>query len=423
MAHENEIRPFRIDVPQAVLDDLAERLDRTRWAPEVPGAGWSRGVPVEYLRGLADHWREGFDWRAQEAQMNRFPQYTTEIDGQTIHFAHVRSPEPDAVPLMLVHGWPSSFADFLEAAGPLSDPRAHGGDPAQAFHVVIPSLPGFGFSTPLSGPGWNAERIAKAFGALMTRLGYERYGVQGGDIGGWVAPEMGKQEPERVIGVHTNALLTFPVGAEGEMEELDEGDRARWKAMQAFNDGYLQIQGKSPQTLAYALHDSPVGQLAWMAEKFAAWTDAPEGESAFDPDRMLAFVSLYWFTGTAGSAAQYYYEFVTASGWSEEWGGEDAGAEWDAAAAGTAARDRDGEEAGAESGGWGGGEPGGRGPGCGTVPTAVLRSRHDVAIRPWAERDHNVVRWTEHERGGHFFAAERPEAFADDVRAFFAELQ
>lgn len=413
MEHEHDIRPFRIDVPQTALDDLAERLDRTRWTPEVPGAGWSRGVPVEYLQGLVERWRSGFDWRAEEAAMNRFPQYTTEIDGQTIHFLHVRSPEPDAVPLMLVHGWPSTFADFLEAAGPLSDPRAHGGDPARAFHLVIPSLPGFGFSTPLSGPGWNTERMAKALGALMNRLGYERYGVQGGDIGAWVAPEMGKLEPERVIGVHVNALLTFPVGAEGEMDALGEGDRARWKAMQAFNDGYLQIQGKSPQTLAYGLHDSPVGQLAWMAEKFVEWTDAPEGAAAFDLDRLLAFVSLYWFTGSAGSGAQYYYEFVSASGWSQEWAGAEAEGDWGAGAS-------DGE---ADAGAWGGDESGGWAPVRGTVPTGVLVSGHDVTVRPWAERDHNVVRWTEHERGGHFFAAEQPEAFAEDVRAFFAELK
>jgi pimeloyl-ACP methyl ester carboxylesterase len=380
----------------------------------VPGAGWSRGVPAAYLRALAEHWRHGFDWRAQEAAMNRFPQYTTDIDGQTVHFLHVRSPEPDATPLLLIHGWPSTFADFLDVAGPLSDPRAHGGDPARAFHLVIPSLPGFGFSTPLSGTGWNTERIAKAFGALMTRLGYERFGVQGGDVGAWVAPEMGRLEPERVTGVHVNALLTFPVGAEGEMDALGDGDRARWKAMQAFNDGYLQIQGKSPQTLAYALHDSPVGQLAWMVEKFAEWTDAPEGEAAFDRDRMLAFVSLYWFTGTAGSAAQYYYEFVSASGWREEWPGEPSeGGEWGDSEAGAAGGAWDASAAG--DGGWA--------PERGSVPTGVLVSGHDVTVRPWAERDHHVVRWTEFGRGGHFFAAEQPEAFAEEVRAFFAELQ
>lgn len=410
MEHHDDIRPFRIDVPQADLEDLSRRLTDTRWPDELPDVGWSRGIPVDSLRELAEYWRTGFDWRAQEAELNAHPQFTTEIDGQRIHFVHVRSPEPEAVPLLLIHGWPSSFTEFLGAIGPLSDPRSHGLDPERAFDLVIPSLPGYGFSTPLSEPGWNAERIAQAFVELMTRLGYERYGVQGGDIGAMVAPEMGRLEPERVIGVHVNALLTFPTGAEGEMEGLDEAERQRWRDMQAFNDGYLQIQGKSPQTLAYALVDSPVGQLAWIVEKFAAWTDAPPGrpEEALGRDRMLADVSLYWFTGTAGSAAQYYYEFVTAADWST---GEGSTVAWEAG-------ERDAESAGGD------GAEGGWEPERGTVPTGVLVSKaQDVAIRPWAERDHHIVRWTEYERGGHFFAAEQPELFAADVRDFFAELK
>jgi epoxide hydrolase len=406
MNENSEIRPFHIDVPQADVDDLRRRLAAARWPDELPGVGWSRGVPVGALRDLAERWRTGFDWRAVETELNALPQYTTEIDDQTIHFVHVRSPEPDAVPLLLLHGWPSTFTEFLDVIGPLSDPRSHGGDPGDAFHLVIPSLPGYGFSTPLSAPGWNAERMAAAFAALMARLGYDRYGVQGGDIGASVAPEIAKLDAEHAIGVHVNSLLAFPTGAEGEMKDLDEADQRRWNTMQAFNDGYLQIQGKSPQTLAYALNDSPIGQLAWIAEKFASWTDSPEGEFGIDRDRLLTAVSLYWFTRTAGPSAQYYYEFVTATGWAEEWSGFDAESE-DVWGSGT-----DGEDG---SSAWT--------PERGTVPTGVLVSAQDVTVRPWAERDHNVVRWTEYDRGGHFFASERPELLVEDVRAFYRGLR
>ncbi|WP_198667481.1 epoxide hydrolase family protein [Glycomyces dulcitolivorans] len=422
MEHSNEIRPFRIDVPQADLDDLARRLADTRWPSEPAGAGWSRGVPVGPLQELAEYWSTGYDWRAQEAELNRLPQFETEVDGQTIHFVHARSPEPDAVPLMLVHGWPSSITEFAAAVGPLTDPRAHGLDAGRAFHVVVPSLPGFGYSTPLRETGWNAERIAKAFNEIMDRLGYERYGVQGGDIGSWVAPEMARQAPERVIGVHMNATLTFPTGAEGEMEALSAADRERWQRMQAFNDGYLQIQGKSPQTLGYALADSPAGQLAWIYEKFAEWTDVPEGAPAAVPDRdfLLTDVSLYWFTRSGGSAAHFYYEFVSGASWSvEEWNGAGEDGDWSAGGA------EAGAEGAAESGEWSGGgaESAAWTPEKLETPTAVLLSKHDVAVRPWAERDFNVVRWTEFDEGGHFFASERPALFTADVRAFFTDLK
>ncbi|THV29097.1 epoxide hydrolase family protein [Glycomyces paridis] len=425
MTHD-DIRPFRIDVPQAELDDLERRLAAARWAPEPAGSGWARGVPAPALRDLAEHWRSGFDWRAAEARLNDHPQFTTEVDGQTVHFLHVRSPEPDALPLMLVHGWPSSVTEFLGAIGPLSDPRAHGLDPAQAFHLVIPSLPGFGYSTPLRETGWGAERIARAFTEVMARLGYERYGVQGSDVGSWVAPEMARLAPDRVVGVHVNALVTFPSGADGEFDALSEGDRSRWDRMQAFNDGYLQIQGKSPQTLAYGLADSPVAQLAWIYEKFAEWTDTAEERAVPDRDLLLANVSLYWFTRSGGTAGHFYYEFVSAADWSA-----DGASGWDEAAPDT-------EDSGAS--GWDGaasesedsGETGWGGEGAGAAawsaprletPTGVLVSGHDVAVRPWAERDFNVVRWTEFGEGGHFFASERPELFAADVRAFFADLK
>ncbi|MFJ2594116.1 epoxide hydrolase family protein [Streptomyces erythrochromogenes] len=385
--------PFRIDVPESRLEDLRSRLAATRWPEELPGVGWSRGVPVGYLKGLADHWRTAYDWRTHEAELNAYPQYLTDVDGQNIHFLHVRSPEPGATPLMLLHGWPGSVADFLDVIGPLSDPRAHGGDPADAFHLVIPSLPGFGFSIPLAGPGMGAARMAAVLTRLMSRLGHARYGVHGYDTGSWVAPRMGAQAPEQVIGVHVNALLTFPVGTEGETDGLTEAEQRRWQAMQDFNDGYLQCNSKRPQTVGYALTDSPVGQLAWMVEKFKELTAPVDGlpEDSIDRDRMLTAVSLYWLTGTAASAAQIYYEEISAG----TWGGEESTY----------------------------GEPGaGAAGGRGTVPTAVLLSTHDVTIRRWAERDHNVVRWTELDRGGHFLAREEPEALVDDVRRFFGSV-
>ncbi|GAB3509094.1 epoxide hydrolase family protein [Amycolatopsis cihanbeyliensis] len=383
----HDIRPFRIEIPQDQLDDLRARLANTRWPDELPGVGWSRGVPVGYLKDLAEYWRTGYDWRAQEAKLNEYPQFRTTVDGQNLHFLHVRSPEPDATPLILLHGWPGGFVDFLDVIGPLSDPRAHGDDPADAFHLVIPSLPGFGFSTPLAGPGMNAARMAGVLMRLMSSLGYERYGVQGYDTGAWVGPELGRQAPDHVLGVHLNALLTFPVGAEGEFDGLTEAEQRVWQDMQNFNDGYLQCNSKRPQTVTYGLHDSPVGQLAWIMEKFRELTDPEDGlpEDSIDRDRMLTDVSLYWLTGTAGSAAQIYYEETSATDW---------GATAD-----------DGQD-------WSTGERG-------TVPTGVLVSAHDVTIRPWAERDHNIVHWTELASGGHFLAMEAPGALVDDVRTFF----
>ncbi|TQM81703.1 pimeloyl-ACP methyl ester carboxylesterase [Saccharothrix saharensis] len=373
-----DIRPFRIDVPQAQLDDLNARLAGTRWPAELPGVGWSRGVPVAYLKDLAEHWRTTYDWRAHEAELNAHPQFTATVDGQNVHFLHVRSPEPDALPLVLLHGWPGGVTDFLDVIGPLSDPRAHGGDPARAFHLVVPSLPGFGFSTPLAGPGMGAARMAGVLVGLMDALGYDRYGVQGYDTGAWVAPELGRQAPDRVVGVHLNALLAFP---DGEVEGLTEVEQRRWAAMQDLNDGYLQCNAKRPQTVAYGLHDSPVGQLAWIVEKFKELTDPVDGlpEDSVDRDRILTDVTLYWLTGTAASAAQVYYEEISAKGWGEQ------------------ART--------------------------TVPTGVLVSAHDVTIRRWAERDHDVVHWTELDRGGHFLALEQPDLLVADVREFFAGLR
>ena len=407
-----DIRPFRIEIPQEQLDDLHARLTNTRWPEELPGVGWSRGVPVGYLKDLAEYWRAGYDWRAHEAALNEHPQYLTTIDGQHVHFLHVPSPEPDATPLMLLHGWPGGVVDFLDVIGPLSDPRRYGADPADAFHLVIPSLPGFGFSTPLAGPGMGPARMAGLLAQLMSRLGYDRYGVHGYDTGSWVAPELGRQNPAHVIGIHVNALLSFPIGVDGEMDGLSDVEQRRWQAMQNFNDGYLQCNSKRPQTVAYGLHDSPVGQLAWIVEKFKELTEPEEAlpEASIDRDRMLTCVSIYWLTGTAASAAQIYYEEISASSWDAD-AGEQGASAW-------------GGEEGADADPRGGGEDGtgGWAPERGTVPTGVLVSAQDVTVRRWAERDHHVVRWTELGRGGHFLSMEEPELLVGDVRAFFRAL-
>jgi epoxide hydrolase len=385
-ADPGEIRPFRIDVPQAAVDDLGERLARTRWPAEPEGVGWSRGVPVGYLRELAEYWRTAYDWRRHEARLNQLPQFTTTVDGANLHFLHVPSPEPEATPLLLIHGWPGSVVEFLELIGPLTDPRAHGGDPADAFHLVVPSIPGHGFSGPLAETGWNHARMAGAYVELMARLGYDRYGVQGGDIGAFEAPLVGRLAPDRVIGVHVNALVTFPAGDPAELADLTEAEQQRLARMRNFQDdmmGYSHIQGTRPQTIAYALTDSPAGQLAWIVEKFKEWTDpaAELPEDAVDRDHLLTNVSIYWFTATAGSAANLYYETYHDPSM-------------------FAPRER------------------------GTVPTGVAVSlTQDVAVRRLAERDHNVVRWSEFDRGGHFAAMEAPEFLVGDVRAFFRTLR
>jgi pimeloyl-ACP methyl ester carboxylesterase len=378
-----EITPFRINVSQDQLDDLRHRLAHTRWPGELPGAGWEAGVPLDYLKDLADYWQTKYDWRAHEARLNEFPQFTTVIDGQTVHLLHVRSPEPDALPLILTHGWPGSVVEFMNIIGPLTDPARHGGDPADAFHIVAPSLPGFGFSSPLAGPGWDTNRVARAWAELMKRLGYQRYGAQGGDTGAIVSPELGRLDPDHVLGVHVNNLGTFPSGDPAELTGLTESDRARLALMGTWGSdmaGYAIVQSTRPQTISYALTDSPAGQLAWIVEKFKEWTDpaADLPEDAVDRDLILTDVSVYWLTGTAGSAARIYYEGARA---------------------------------------WGQTKP--RSP----VPTAVAVFPNDITIRPLAERDHNVVRWTEFDRGGHFAALEVPDLLIDDMREFFRRFR
>ncbi len=381
-----EIASFRIDIPQADLDDLADRLARTRWPVQLEGTGWERGVPVDYLQNLVGYWRDHYDWREAEALINEYPQFTTGIDGATVHFLHVRSPEPTALPLILTHGWPGSIVEFLDVIGPLTDPRANGADPATAFHLVIPSVPGFGFS-PLPGPGWEGSRVARAWAELMRRLGYDRYGAQGGDLGAIVAPELGRANPERVVGVHVNAASVgfIPLGpVEPDEEPFTDLESTRLEMIQHFTTeefGYNTLQSTRPATVAFALTDSPVGQLAWIAEKFKAWSAAEHElpEQAVDRDRLLTNVMLYWLTGTAGSAANFYYEGAHGQTWNV--------------------------------------------PTPSGVPTGITNFGQDVAIRRFAERSNTVTYWRDLDQGGHFAAMETPDLLVEEIRTFFSTLR
>jgi epoxide hydrolase len=380
---DNEIRPFRIDIPEQDLDDLRDRLGRTRWANELPldtsgpqtgpvPPGWEYGVPVSYVKELVQYWRDGYEWRAWEAKLNAYPQFTTTIDGQNFHFLHARSPEPDAIPLILTHGWPNTVVEYLELIGPLSDPRAHGGDPADAFDLVIPHLPGFGFSGPTTETGWDAQRTAKAWAELMKRLGYERYGAHGNDAGAIVAPLQGRLDPDHVIGVHVNQIFSFPSGDPAEFEGLTQEELQYLQFLQSFVERAVhdKVQEAQPQTIAHALADSPAGQLAWSGQLF--------GE-ALSPDEILTNVSIYWLTNTAASAARFYYE------------------------------NKHAEHA--------------------TEPTTAAIGLASFAydfrpIRKFAERDHtNIVSWSEFDRGSHWAAHDAPDLLIGDIRQFFRRFR
>ncbi|MDG4766932.1 epoxide hydrolase [Solwaraspora sp. WMMD406] len=379
------MKPFRIDVPQDDLVDLRRRLARVRWPLQVPDVGWERGVPASYLRELVDYWQHEFDWRAAESRINQIPQFTTEIDGTTLHFLHVRSAYPDATPLLLTHGWPSSFVEFIDVIGPLTDPVAYGGEQADAFHVVIPSLPGYGFSGPPPGPGWGVARIAAAWSELMRRLGYQRYVPQGTDFGAMITLALAALDADRVSGAHVNFLITPPPSDPQAMSILDPDDLRRLGRLSRFmadESGYMKVQATRPVTVSYGLADSPVGQLAWIIEKFKEWTDTDKlPEDAIARDWLLTNASIYWFTATAGTAAQLYFET----------------ADLLPLAASPPA------------------------PPPVAVPLGVAVFPADPArpIRSWAEQMFpTIAQWTEHDRGGHFPAVEEPDLVVADLRRF-----
>ena len=361
------IEPFRIAVPPADIDDLKRRLEAARWPDDLPGYGIDQSV----VRELAAHWMTEYDWRVHEARLNAFPQFTTTIDGQNVHFIHLRSARPDALPLLITHGWPGSVAEFMNVFEPLSE----------SFHVVAPSIPGYGFSGPTHESGWDVKRIATAFAELMRRLGYSRYGTQGGDWGSAITRQLGLIDSEHVVGSHFSTLAAAPSGDPEELKLLTDRERSyleRGERFQRQGSGYYMIQASRPQTLAYGLTDSPTGLLAWIAEKFYEWSDP---DSVIDRDQLLTNVSIYWFTGTVNSAARLYAEF------------------------------------GRSGGGWGRAEPS-------AVPAGVAQFPFEIVppIRRFAERSNNVVYWSEFEHGGHFAAMEQPDAFVADVKAFFQTL-
>ncbi len=383
MNHET-IHSFRIEVSDDELADLHARLDATRWPAALPGDDWDTGVPVGWLRDLVRYWREEYDWRAAERELNAHPQFKTEIDGQPIHFLHIRSAEADALPMLLTHGWPGSVVEFLDLIGPLTDPVAHGGEAADAFHVVIPALPGFGYSSPVTSGGWTTDRIARAWDELMRRLGYDRYAVQGGDIGAAVSPAVGRVAPDRVVGVHVNGgpgpLPPLPMSDEerGSLSALEQDRVARVETFMQQEFGYIAIQSTRPQTLGYGLVDSPVGQLAWVMDKFREWTHPLQADpgDVIGRDRLLTNAMFYWLTGTAGTAG--YVGYAQDQPWGV--GNENSG-----------------------------------------VPTAAIVFAHDVGIRRYAERENTIVRWNDVDRGGHFAALEEPELLIKDIREFLRD--
>ena len=396
MTDDTAIRPFRINIPAADLEDLEDRLSRTRWPRQSPEPGWSRGVPLDYLQDLARYWATGFDWRSQEAELNELPQFSTTIGGRSIHFLHVRSPEPDALPLILTHGWPSSPFEYQKVVGPLTDPRAHGGDPADAFHLVIPSLPGYGFSTPVTGPGaGNLFQVAQQWVELMNRLGYDRFAVKGTDVGTGVAGMLAMVASDRVVGIHlTGTTAGRPFGPALDIAAVPQADRARaerFNEFQADGIGYLHLQASRPQTLAYALTDSPVAQLAWIVEKFKEWTDpaAASPDDAVDRDQLLTTVSVFWFTGAGASSAHATYEGMQA---------------WRA----MAARFADADDVHSAPAG---------------PPVGYAVFAADTTIRALADPTGQIGHWSEYDSGGHFPAMETPTLLIGDIRAFFAGLR
>ena len=374
-----KVKPFEIAISDDVLADLKDRLQRTRWPDEIDNAGWDLGMPLGYLQEVCKYWAEKYDWKTREKALNQYDQFITNIDGLDIHFVHVRSPQENATPLLITHGWPGSIVEFQKVIGPLSDPGSHGGNPEDAFHVICPSLPGYAFSERPSSLGWGTEKTAKAWMQLMQRLGYEKYMAQGGDWGAMVTTRIGQFDLEHCMGIHLNMPIAGP-----DPETMDNMTEAEQSALEAlahydrWDSGYSKQQSSRPQTLAYGLTDSPAGQAAWIIEKFWSWTDHNGSpEDVLTRDEILDNVMLYWCTATAGSSARMYYEsFVPETGSMEETIDVPMG-------------------------------------GC-IYPKEIIRSS-----RRWAEKRYtNIIHWTEQKVGGHFAAFEQPELYLEDVRAF-----
>ncbi|MDM7854224.1 epoxide hydrolase family protein [Cellulomonas alba] len=377
------VLPVVAHLPGTLLEELRDRLRRTRWPREVPGTGWTRGTPVAALRPLVERWATTYSWRAVERRLDAVPQVVTLVDGQRVHALHARSHEPDALPLLLTHGWPGSTLDVLDLLGPLTDPVAHGGRASDAFHVVAPSLPGAGFSAPLAGPGWDHVRIARAWVVVMARLGYERFGAAGGDTGSVVSPLVGRVAPDRVVGVHVHASLDLPALTDQDERALtgSERDRVAWgRSRAAVDGGYAAVHATRPHTIGAALADSPVGQLAWVLDKVHDWTDPahPDPLGGVDPDALLDLATLVWATGTAATSANLYLENRVAP---------------------AVALPRS------------------------DVPTGVALFPTDPSVRLVVSREHRITRWTELDRGGHFAAWEAPDLLVDELRAFFRSVR
>jgi microsomal epoxide hydrolase len=379
------ITPFRVEIPDSVLHDLRDRLTRTRWPDQLPDTGWEYGTDLAYLRQLCQYWADGYDWRAAESRLNAWDQVLVPIDGEQIHAIHARSSEPSAIPLLVMHGWPGSVAEMMHIIDPLRDPAAHGGSAADAFHVICPSLPGFGFSGPTSSRGWKPSRVAAAMSNLMQELGYERYGVHGGDWGATTANYLGVSVPEELLGIHLTMVAAAPPDG-FDFTTLSADEQRMVAESAAFFEqeaGYQQMQGTRPQTVAYGLNDSPAGLAGWIVEKFRAWSDCDgDVESAISRDDMLNDITVYWVTRTANSAARIYYEAMH--------GGEYVPLTQRIEVP----------------------------TGCALFPKETVR-----APRAWADAAWNIRRWTPMERGGHFPALEQPQALVNDIRAFYRDLR
>ena len=376
----DDVVPFTVAVSDDEITDLHRRLDATRWPDQIPDSGWDYGADLSYVQSLCDTWRNDFDWRSAEAKINAFDNFTTTIDGANVHFIHAESPEPGALPLLLTHGWPGSIAEFLDVIGPLRDPVAHGGDAADAFHVIVPSLPGYGFSGPTIEPGWDVQRVAAAWKTLMGRLGYDRYGAQGGDWGAMVTMRLAKIDADHLEGIHLNMALCGP--AEGDLTEQEQADLIEIGEFMTRGTAYQEIQGKNPQTLGYGVTDSPAGLAGWIAEKFWAWTDNDGSpDDAITRDQQLTNLSIYWFTKTINSSFRLYCE----SQRSGQFGPVDQRID---------------------------------------VPTGVAVFPKEIFRLPevWARGGFDLRRYSRFDRGGHFAAFEEPDLFVEDVRAFFRDL-